>query len=132
MEKQPAHGWSTGKAHLCETTAQALEVICYRSTVKRDNTDGYTFNTSILFTGREIRIGKTVPVVLGTARGWRPLRAEFNTKGTVRFTHAGQPRLFFEIHLFKYAKTDRKDGHVAFKASCRLVKGFFLTKVKLI
>ena len=30
------------------------------------------------------------------------------------------------------AKTDRKDGHVAFKASCRLVEGFFLRKVKLI
>ena len=53
----------------------------------------------MLFTGREVRMGKkTVPEVLSTARGRRP-RAVVKTKGTV-FSHTDRPSPVNNIFIF--------------------------------
>ena len=74
--------------------------------------DSATIDIYMLFTGWEIRMGKTVPEVLNTARGRRQ-RAVLKTKGTV-FSHTDRPspvnNIFFSGRLlFKVGK-----GHSVF------------------
>ena len=52
----------------------------------------------MLFTGREVRIGKTVPEVLSTAQG-RRLRAVLKTEGTV-FPYTDRPRPVNNVFIF--------------------------------
>ena len=53
----------------------------------------------MLFTGREVRMGKKLwPEVLSTARGRRP-RALLKTKGTV-FSHTDRPSPVNNIFIF--------------------------------
>ena len=55
-------------------------------------------NSYMLFAGREVRIGKTVPEVMSTARGLRP-RAVLKTKGTV-FPNMDRPRPANNVFIF--------------------------------
>ena len=56
------------------------------------------WNLYMLFTGREVRNGKTVPEVLDTTQGRRP-KAVHKTEGTV-FPNTDRPWLVNSIFIF--------------------------------
>ena len=57
-----------------------------------------SFKIYMLFTGREVRMGKTVPEVLITTQGRSP-RAVLKTKGTV-FPHTDRPSPVNNMFIF--------------------------------